>query len=77
MWKKIDNSAIAKDLVIGSIITENPDDPQERYAIKSIQDGFVKAIHANGKVSLKGLPTKVLVGGTWWVEESQRKTPCK
>jgi hypothetical protein len=68
MWKKIDNSAIAKDLVIGSFITENPDDPQDQYAIMSIQDGYVKAIHANGRVSLKGFPTKVLVSGNWWVE---------
>jgi hypothetical protein len=69
MWKKIDSSIVAEELAIGSIITENPDDPRERYAIKLIQDDFVRAVHANGKISLKGLPKKVLISGNWWVEE--------
>ncbi|HMH22809.1 MAG TPA: hypothetical protein VK563_13580 [Puia sp.] len=76
MWKKIDSSVLAEGLIIGSIITENPDDPKEQYAIRSIQDGFVRAVHANGKISLKGFPTNVLISGNWWVEE-QVSTPLK
>lgn len=69
MWKKIDSPAVAKELKIDNIISEKPDDPQERYAIKSIQDGFVRAIHANGRISLKGLPVDALISRNWWVEE--------
>jgi hypothetical protein len=29
----------------------------------------VRAIHTNGKISLKGFPTKVLISGNWWVKE--------
>jgi hypothetical protein len=69
MWKKIVSSAVAEGLIIGSIITENPDDPKEQYKIVSIQEGFVKAVHANGKISLKGFPTNVLISGNWWMED--------
>jgi hypothetical protein len=69
MWKKIDSSDVAEGLKIDNIISEKPGDPQERYAIKMIQDGFVRAVHANGRISLKGLPVKALISGNWWVED--------
>jgi hypothetical protein len=69
MWKKIDCDAIAEKLDIGNIISADPEDPQERYMIKLISDGYVRAVHTDGKISLKGFPTKVLISGNWWVKE--------
>jgi hypothetical protein len=69
MWKKIDSDTVAEKLNIGSLISKDPDDPEERYMIKLISDGYVRAVHSNGKISLKGFPTKVLISGNWWVKD--------
>jgi hypothetical protein len=69
MWRKIDCDTIAEKLNIGHVISNDPDNPEERYTIKLIRDGYVRAVHSNGKISLKGFPTKVLISDNWWVKE--------
>jgi hypothetical protein len=71
MWKKIDTQAVKDRMTVGSVITDNADDPQDQYEIKSLHDGFVRAFHISGKVLLKIFPEEQLLNGTWWVKDKK------
>jgi hypothetical protein len=64
-WKRIDVISIA----IGSQIANHPNDPEDIYKVQSINDGYVNAIHSNGKVELKIFPEEDLINGKWWMKE--------
>jgi hypothetical protein len=69
MWKKISKSADTDILTVGSIITNEPVKAKERYIIQSIEGDYIRAVHADGKISIKGMPATKLITEDWWVQE--------
>ena len=63
-WEKIEMMPIK----IGMHIARHPNGPEDIYEVKSIQDGYVTAFHANGKVELKVFPEEDLIIEKWWLK---------
>ncbi len=68
MWKLIDDSSILDKITVGQIITNNPDNPIDQYEVKTIDGGYIKATHCNGKTAIKVFPEEELIMGKWWVK---------
>lgn len=69
MWRLIEDSSIIHGIFIGQIITKNPDNPIDQYKISFIHLGYVRAVHCNGRSSVKVFPEEELVSEKWWVKE--------
>ncbi|HXB46030.1 MAG TPA: hypothetical protein VNV85_18320 [Puia sp.] len=68
MWNLIEESSMIDNIFIGKLIAQSPQG-EDRYVVKSIQfDGYVLAIHSNGKKEIKFFPVKELIEGKWWVD---------
>jgi hypothetical protein len=37
MWKKISTEEVFSEMIIGNIITDDPEDPKDQYQIKSVK----------------------------------------
>jgi hypothetical protein len=74
MWQKIDSYLVIAEMNNGSIITDNPIEPNDQYEIKSLNDGYVKALHINGKNIFKIFPRMELLSGNWWVKNGNLKS---
>jgi hypothetical protein len=70
MWYLIESQADIKKIMCGRIITQRPDDPIDRYEITAMDGCCVRAMHNNGKVSLKIFSRDDLVRDHWWVFET-------
>jgi hypothetical protein len=68
MWKKIGKSSTTESVRKGSIITTEPNNDRVRYEIQSIQNNYIRAIHADGKIC-KGFPAEKLISDNWWIQE--------
>ena len=69
MWTKIDSYSIVVTMDAGDIITTDPNDPKDQYEIESMNMGFIKALHSNGKTALKIFPESALINN-WWVNKA-------
>jgi len=67
MWKKIDNPETYSEIILGSYISDDPNNPEDFYEVRALRDNLVIAIHANGKVKLKVFDEKELVE-KWWLK---------
>jgi hypothetical protein len=64
-WERIEIMPVKP----GGHIAKHPDKPEDIYEVKSIQDGYVTALHANGKVELKVFPEEELISDKWWLKK--------
>jgi hypothetical protein len=48
VWKLIESFSRIAQMSVGDIITNDSNNAEEIYEIKSIQEGYVKAMHAEG-----------------------------
>jgi hypothetical protein len=71
MWKKINSNLRYSGMIIGNMITDNPGDPSDSFVVRSIHDGYVKALHINGKSAIKFFPESELLNGKWWVKDKE------
>jgi len=66
MWTKF-NPELIKQVNRGSIITEDPD-LDNFFEVENIDNGIVKAVHANGKNILKIFNENELITGNWFIK---------
>jgi len=59
---------IDSPITAGQFIANAIDSPEDIYEVKSIADGYVTAIHSNGKTEIKFFPEENLINGKWWVK---------
>jgi hypothetical protein len=52
LCKKIEGGAMVGTLNLGNYITDDPENPEDFYKVKDILNGFVLAIHSNGKTKV-------------------------
>jgi hypothetical protein len=71
MWKKIDTRLVVTRMIVGNVITDNPDNATDLYVVKSIRDGYVIALHEDGKSAVKFFPESELLNGKWWVKDKK------
>jgi hypothetical protein len=66
MWNIIDTEII-DNLQPSDIIATNPSDSETYYEIRTIKNGFIRAIHAEGIPRFKILPNSALIADKWWI----------
>jgi len=71
MWKKIDTNLVVSRMIVGNMITDNPDDPTDLFEVKTIREGYVIALHEDGKSEVKFFPESELLNGKWWVKDKK------
>jgi hypothetical protein len=73
MWKLIDKSSVIDGISTGQIIAPSPSE-EDRYEVKSIHlNGYITALHSNGKTEIKFFPEKDLIDGKWWIKDESAK----
>lgn len=66
MWQKLSSIRIGQKILMGAIITDDPQDPLDQYHIISVHTGVVKGMHCNGKARVLKISKEEIAAGKWF-----------
>ena len=73
MWKQITTNSHRYTIKAGDIISQTPNNFEERYEIQAIDFDFVRAVHCNGKNAITVFPYSDLFIDRWWIKTPEHE----